>query len=84
MKTDEYVIAGISAANGRQRGSLIKLIGYGPFVVTLFFYHAPVVKLNHKHRIPGDQEDRRIEGFADEGQDIELQLSWKTHVECNR
>ena len=51
---------------------------------SLFFYHAPVVKLNHKHRIPGDQEDRKIEEFADEGQDSKLRLSCKTHVERSR
>ena len=82
VKTDECIISGISAANGRQRGSLIKLIGCGPYVVTLL-YHAPVAKLNHKHRIPGDQEDRRIEEFADQGHD-KLRLSCKTHVECSR
>ena len=45
--------------------------------------HAHVVRLNHKHRIPGDQEDRSIEEFADQGQD-KLRLSCKTHVERSR
>ena len=47
---------------------------------SLFFnYHAHVVKMNHKHSIPSDQEDKRIEEFADQGRD-KLKLSCKTHA----